>query len=80
MRDVNICGENALHRKTRCNLYYTINFHECILGFNSRDPGSILGRDISRDILKNPGISRFDFSLFKMYISLILQQIHIYNL
>ena len=36
------------------------------LGFNSRDPGSILGRDISRDILKNPGISRFDFSLIKM--------------
>ena len=41
------------------------------LGFNSRDPGSILGRDISRDILKNPGISRFDFSLIKMCISLI---------
>ena len=42
------------------------------VGFNSRDPGSILVRDISRDILKNPGISRFDFSLIIMCISLIL--------
>ena len=42
------------------------------IGFNSGDPRSILGRDISRDILKNPGIFWFDFSLIKMCISLIL--------
>ena len=39
------------------------DLHLYKVGFNSRDPGSILGLDISRDILKNPGISRFDFYL-----------------
>ena len=47
--------------------------HICsTLRFNSWDPGSILARDGSRDILKNPGISWFAFLLIKMCIHLIL--------
>ena len=43
------------------------------LGFNSLEPGSILAGNVSRrDIFKSLGISRFDFSLIKMCISLIL--------
>ena len=41
------------------------------IGFNSRDPGSIWTRDISRDFLKNPGISRFHYKVFSMCILLI---------
>ena len=42
------------------------------LGFNSRDPGSILARDESLDIFENSGISRFDFSLIEICVSMIL--------
>ena len=35
----------------------------------SRDPDSILVRDVSRDILNNPGISRFEFSSIEMCIT-----------
>ena len=41
------------------------------LGFNSWDPDSILVGDVSWDILKNPGISRFDCSSAKICISFI---------
>ena len=34
------------------------------------DPGSILARDVSRDILKNSGVSQIYFSLIKMCVSL----------
>ena len=45
------------------------------VGFNSRDPGSIWTRDISRDFLKNPGISRFHYKLVQKMEKRIKNQV-----
>ena len=53
---------------------FYILVHAGGVGFNSRDPGSILVGDVSWDILKNRGIYRFHFQYIVYY-----NEIYIYN-